>query len=329
MIDFIQTFCSDSLDPYYNLAVEQHLMELVPARCCILYLWQNQNTVVIGRNQNPWRECRMELLQREGGRLARRLSGGGAVYHDVGNLNFTFLLAESEYHVQRQLTVVTEACRSLGIQAELSGRNDVLVDGKKFSGNAFYKNGEKAYHHGTLMVNVDKEKLGRYLIPSKAKLEAKGVSSVRSRVANLTEFSPELTCEKMKERMIEAFADVYGLTPRVLTKETLDHTVISTLQARNSSWEWICGPQQSFTFTCEKRFPWGEVQVQLDVKGGSIKLARVYSDSMDWTCAPRLEACLAGIPFVKTSLLAAIQMEFQEHPVICQDLSCMFAEQEI
>ena len=209
MITRLTVCVSPGTDPYENLALEQTLLERVGEGDLILYLWQNERTVVIGRNQNPWKECRTALLAEEGGRLARRLSGGGAVFHDLGNLNFTFLMAEADYDLPRQLTVLERACRSLGIPAQRSGRNDLLADGRKFSGNAFYKHNGRAYHHGTLMVDVDLEMVQRYLSPSKAKLAAKGVDSVRSRVVNLREFVPELTIEQLSDALTAALAEVY------------------------------------------------------------------------------------------------------------------------
>lgn len=329
MIEKLQIFYSDRFDPYYNLAVEQHLMETVPAHCCILYLWQNRNTVVIGRNQNAWKECRTTLLEQENGFLARRLSGGGAVYHDMGNLNFTFLLPVAEFDLDRQLSVIAEACRSLGIEVERSGRNDILVDGKKFSGNAFYKNGSQSYHHGTLMVHVDKDKLGRYLSPSKAKLEAKGVSSVRSRVANLCEYAPGLTCPEMKAHMASAFSSVYGQIAEIRTEKDLDPAAVDKLCRRNASHEWIYGSRFPFTFCCEQRFGWGDVQLNLVVERGHVLQAKAFSDSMDWTSAPRLEQALTGSPFALSPLLDRIRQEFKDEPILCEDLCQMLTEQEI
>ena len=212
MIERIALYESSGYDPHRNLAIEQHLLEQVKPGQCILYLWQNQNTVVIGRNQNAWKECRTSLLEEEGGHLARRLSGGGAVFHDLGNLNFTFLVSRADYDLDRQFSVIQEAVRSFGIPAEKSGRNDVLSAGRKFSGNAFYRNGTQAYHHGTLLVDVDMQKMGRYLNPSKAKLQSKGVDSVRSRVVNLKEMNPEVTIESLKAAMGQAFSKVYSLS---------------------------------------------------------------------------------------------------------------------
>ena len=155
MIEKVAVCHSESFDPYYNLAIEEVLLESVQQGESILYLWQNAATVVIGHNQNPWKECRVGHLEEDNGHLARRLSGGGAVYHDIGNLNFTFLCSDKDYDLKKNLSVIVEACRANGIAAEISGRNDILVQGCKFSGNAFYHTHGNSYHHGTLMVNVD------------------------------------------------------------------------------------------------------------------------------------------------------------------------------
>lgn len=296
---------SGVVDPYYNLALEQYLLESVEDTV-ILYLWQNENTVVIGRNQNPWKECRTALLEQEGGRLARRLSGGGAVFHDLGNLNFTFLMPQRAYDLNRQLSVIETALRSLGIQAERSGRNDILADGRKFSGNAFYQNGRRAYHHGTLLVDVDMEKLSRYLSPSKAKLTSKGVDSVRSRVVNLKELRPELTLGALEEALERAFAAIYAQPLRRLDPALLDQTAIGALAERNRSWQWLYGRQIPFALSCEERFAWGAVQLELAVENGHIGQVRVYSDAMDWQLAPRLEEALRGCRLSREALEARL-----------------------
>ena len=281
MIDKLWIYEGQSYDPHYNLAVEEYLLESVEPGQGVLYLWQNRNTVVIGRNQNPWKECRTTLLEQEGGHFARRLSGGGAVFHDLGNLNFTFLVCLEDYSVPRQMEVIRSAVASLGIPAEVSGRNDILARGRKFSGNAFYKNGRQAYHHGTLLVAADMEKLGRYLHPSRAKLKAKGVESVRSRVVNLQELNPAVTVDSLKKALQEAFSNVYGLPVEELPAIRLDETAIGQLTQRNRSWQWNYGQKLPFTFECEDRFSWGEVQVQLQIEHGIIQNTKLYSDCLE------------------------------------------------
>ena len=213
---------SNQVNPYKNLAVEEYLLLHCEDKECILYLWQNQNTVVIGRNQNAWKECKVTKLEEENGHLARRLSGGGAVYHDLGNLNFTFLVNKDEYSLEKQLQVIINAMGRLGLKAEKSGRNDILIDGKKFSGNAFYEQEKHCYHHGTIMVDVNMETLSRYLTVSKDKLKSKGVDSVKSRVTNLKEYLPELTLEELKKALRESFEEVYGLKAEEKKMEDLD-----------------------------------------------------------------------------------------------------------
>lgn len=275
-------------DPHHNLALEETLLERADD-AVILYLWQNQSTVVIGRNQNPWKECRTALLQQEGGVLARRLSGGGAVFHDLGNLNFTFLMPQEHYDLDRQLEVICTAVRSFGITAERSGRNDILAAGRKFSGNAFYKNGKQAYHHGTLLIDADMDRLSRYLSPSKAKLSAKGVDSVRSRVGNLRELNGEITVDAMKSALAEAFSTVYGGSV-----EKIEAFPDPALVERYRSWDWNYGQKLPFTLEWEERLAFGCVRIEAAVEHGVIRSARVYTDAMDWQLPARLEAALTG-----------------------------------
>lgn len=328
MITQIRIIEGRGFDPHANLAMEKHLMDITPAGTCVLYLWQNQNTVVIGRNQNAWLECRSTLLENEGGQIARRLSGGGAVFHDLGNLNFTFIMHREDYDLDKQLGVIQAACALAGIQAERSGRNDVLSGGRKFSGNAFYQSRTHAYHHGTLMVDVDKDKLGRYLSPPKAKLEAKGVASVRSRVVNLKELAPELTIEKMKAYMAEAFSQVYGMeaTPLMLTDE--DVIAIDRLKAEYSSWEYLFGAPLPFTYSCEGHFPWGHIHLQLSAKEGIINGVKFYSDAMDWALPEIVETTLTGCRFNLADMQKALQASALEAE-IRKDLLDFLQEQSL
>lgn len=298
---------SNVTDPYWNLALERTLLETVPEGCCILYLWQNANTVVIGRNQNAWRECRTALLEEEGGKLARRLSGGGAVYHDLGNLNFTFLMPSAEYDLPKQFSVISTACEALGIRTELSGRNDLLADGRKFSGNAFYHHEGRSFHHGTILISADMEKMGRYLMPAPAKMESKGVKSVPARVINLDSLCPGLTVGDMKSAMLNAFQRVYGCRTELIAPEETDPERTELYAGRNRSYEWNYGRSMPFNAALEDRFSWGDIRMEFDVSEGRIRNLTVYSDAMDASIAPILSDALTGRKFSGGDLCAAVR----------------------
>lgn len=231
---------SPGCDPYRNLAIEEQLLDQC-GEGPVLYLWQNERTVVIGRNQEARRECRAELLEAEGGRLARRLSGGGAVYHDLRNLNFSFLARRADYDVPKQLKVVCRAVESFGLRAVFSGRNDLEIDGRKFSGSAFFERGDKCCHHGTVMIDVDRAALDRYLTVPESKLAGKGITSVQSRVTNLRELLPDVTVEKVKAALLAAFEQVYGEKARQLDLSVLDGDRLAAGEARFRDREWIYG----------------------------------------------------------------------------------------
>lgn len=328
MISKIAFFEATSTDPHYNIATEKFFLDHVEKGQCILYLWQNKNTVVIGRNQNAWAECRTTLLAEEGGKLARRLSGGGAVFHDLGNLNFTFLMCDEDYDLDKQFEVIKVACKGLGISVEKSGRNDLLADGKKFSGNAFYHSRGHAYHHGTLLVSADMEKLSRYLTPPKAKLEAKGVSSVRSRVTNLKDLCPELTIPMLAEHMKKAFEAVYGMSAQLLAPDHKALEEIEDSRKQLSDWQWCYGPRLPFSFACEARFSWGSIRVQLQVEGGHITTANVYSDAMEWDLADVVSKALTGCRFTTLDMQKALADKL-ENKDIYNDICQMLSEQEL
>lgn len=307
MIKHTRLITTASENPYHNLALEELLMESNPPECCTLYLWQNRQTVVIGQNQNAWQECRVKELEEDGGHLARRLSGGGAVFHDLGNLNFTFLVPRADYDVARQTQVIQEAAASFGLTVERSGRNDILVEGRKFSGNAFYKKGQNAYHHGTILIDVDMGALGRYLNVQPDKLQSKGVRSVRSRVANLREFSQAITVETMKQRLEAAFEKVYGGPVEKLREEDLDQKALEALEEKYASFQWRLGKKIPFDKEIAGRFPWGGVKICLGINGGRVEKARIFSDAMDSECFPQLEQALIGLPYSSAALLQAIR----------------------
>ena len=306
MIKRIRCLRTANTYPYKNLAVEEYLTEHAAEGECTLFLWQNRNTVVIGRNQNCWKECKVNYLENDGGFLVRRLSGGGAVYHDLGNLNFTFTVRCSSYDVSRQLDVILRAVQMLGIHAEKSGRNDIIADGRKFSGNAFLLTDNGCYHHGTILLRVDQKQMAKYLNVSADKLAAKGVDSVKSRVVNLCELAPAVTVELMCEKLEAAFAEVYGCPVRPMSEEELDEEEIRRLTEKFESDEWKYGRSLPFEKEIARRFGWGDVCLQIHADKGKIESANIFSDAMNQDFILRLADRLSGCAYDEKSLFHVI-----------------------
>jgi lipoate-protein ligase A len=294
---------SASFDPWFNLSFEEHLLKNAREGEVTLFLWQNDNTVVIGRNQNPWRECRFTELEKDGGKLARRLSGGGAVYHDRGNLNFTFVAKENLFEISRHLEVIIGAVKLHGIKAEFSGRNDILAEGRKFSGNAFCSDGGNCYHHGTLLVSSDMKKLGKYLQVSKEKIASKGIESVEARVANLSSLEPSIDVDGLISSLEKSFETVYG--GRITERATADKELaaMDKLYEKYSSWDWRYGETPNFEINLYNRFRWGDLDINLNLKEGSICEAAVFSDSIDSGLIQSVRENLTGLKFTKQAML--------------------------
>ena len=276
---------TDCTDPYVNLAAEEHLTMTAEDGVMTLFLWQNAHTVVIGKNQNPWRECNVEAIKRDGIYLARRMSGGGAVYHDLGNLNFTFIAKDGLFDVERQTDVILHACRLLGINAVKTGRNDLTVTDRKFSGHAYFSSKGFNYHHGTIMMDVKGEDLSKYLNVPASKLKSKGVESVRSRVTNLRDHvdgelksadTKELI-RAMQDAMVRAASREYGCEAETAELPEIPQELLS----KYASEEWRLGTRIPFTKEIEHRFEWGGVWVQLEMKGEYIRDCRIYSDALE------------------------------------------------
>jgi lipoate-protein ligase A len=309
----VKTFFAESpfFDPWINLAFEEYLLSLLSRHDVILYLWQNEHTVVIGRNQNAWKECRTSLLEKEKGTLARRLSGGGAVYHDLGNLNFTFLASHLSYDFIRHIKVLVDAFRSIGIPASFSGRNDILVHGRKISGNAFYQGKLGRYHHGTILVDVDLEKMVRYLQPPAAKLKAKGIDSVKSRVANLKEFNESLSIDVIKKAIFTSFLKEYGGEGSPISlKDLALKDNVQKLYKKYSSQQWIYGNSPDFDVQLEHHFDWGHVDFGFHVKEGMISHCQLYSDAMDGDLIASIAPLLHEVPLNGQALAERLRNSF-------------------
>lgn len=320
-------FDTANTDPTINLAIEEALLlqnSLSPA----LFLWQNAHTVVIGRGQNAWKECRSELLSQEGGTLVRRSTGGGAVYHDLGNLNFSFVMPQELYDVTRQLNVIRRAVAAFGIETVASGRNDIVLagSGAKFSGNAFRHTQRMGLHHGTILMDVDMTLLGRYLQPSKQKLEAKGVESVRARVGNLKELAPSITIQALKEALSLAFIEEYGQADLLAWQEALPEAQVKGLTDKYRSWDWTFGKTPRFDLTLDTRFPWGGAELLLRVREGHVTEARCFTDANDPDFASRAETALTGSLFTPSALANRLA---QDSSPEMQQLALWVGEQDI
>ena len=275
---------SNTTDPYVNLAAEEYLTKNVRRGETILFLWQNTDTVVIGKNQNSRAECDLERMKEGGVLLSRRLSGGGAVFHDAGNLCFSFISHEDDHDVPAQLAVISEACAEFGIDAEPTGRNDIEADGRKFSGNAFYSIGKNKYHHGTVLIASDTDRLSNYLTVSNTKLEAKGIKSVRSRVVNLRELNTNITPALFADALARGFSS------RPMPEESLYRDRAEFFASR----EWLFDYDPEFTDEIKYRTDEAEFTLKLKVKNGIVADCRAYTDSLDPTAAERIRAEITG-----------------------------------
>ena len=296
MVSKLEWTESRETSPYRNIAAEKLLTLGAEAGSCTLFLWQNRDTVVIGRNQNAWEECRVSRFREEGGTLARRLSGGGAVYHDLGNLNFSFLARREDYDPARQSEVILRAVQKLGVPAERTGRNDFEAEGRKFSGNAFYEQKGCCCHHGTLMMDVDMNRMEQVLTVSGAKLRSRGVASVRARVVNLKEYCPGIHRDQLTRVLLESFEEVYGLPAEPLRREP-EETEIRREAVFLASDEWLLGQRIPFTAAMEKRFPWGGVRLELNVNRGRVTEAVCWSDAMEERMIRQAAGVLKDCPY--------------------------------
>lgn len=290
---------SSSTDPTFNLALEEYLFHHIERPRSCFMLWQNAKTIVVGKYQNTAEEINPEAVARHGLRVVRRLSGGGAVYHDLGNLNYTFIVDQNgaeELNFQVFVQPVIQALAKLGVSAECSGRNDVTIHGLKFSGNAQYAREGRLLHHGCILVNSNLEDVSDALRPRAAKFESKAIKSVRSRVTTISEHTSQpVTVERFKELLIEQVAQSQPLERLELTEEQLKE--IGRLQREKyASWEWNYGHSPNYGIHLEKKFPSGLLSIYLKVSGGRIEGVRFYGDFFGEGEIDELEQALCSLP---------------------------------
>ena len=281
-----------SADPAYNLAFEEYVLTN-RTEGNILILWQNANSVIVGRNQNTAQEIDSGFVAEHGIRVVRRNTGGGAVYHDLGNLNYSFITDDSADRKGFTEPVVA-ALKGLGLDACASGRNDILVSGQKVSGTAQQISKGRILHHGTLLFDSDFSMIAGALTPDPTKFQSKGVKSVRSRVGNIrANLAEDMDLQTFWRYLEGALAD--SLVFSSLTEQEIQ-AVLELKAAKYDTWEWNYGKSPAYELKNKRRFPGGLLEVHLSVKGGNIQGIKLFGDFLAVQPVEILERGLLGCP---------------------------------
>lgn len=297
-------------DPRINLAIEEYALKNLDINETYLLFYINEPSIIIGKNQNTIEEINTEYVEKNGIHVVRRLSGGGAVYHDLGNLNFSFITKDDgeSFHNFRKFTEpVVNALRKLGVNAELSGRNDLLAEGRKISGNAQFSTRGRMFSHGTLLFDSEIESVVSALNVKKEKIESKGIKSIRSRVANISEFLTEkVTIEEFRSLLLKnIFEGMEEIPEYVLTEQ--DWEKINELsKERYQNWDWNYGKSPKFNLQHSHRFPVGQIDVRFEVNKGMIENCKIYGDFFGVGDVTEIEDKLTGLRYERSALAAAL-----------------------
>lgn len=293
-----------STDPYFNMAFDEYALEQLPLDDPLFFLWQNRPSVIVGLNQDVYGEVDMDYLRQHGIALVRRVTGGGAVYHDLGNLNYTIVgrTTQLEHDYPEYTRHMLYALQSLGVQAELSGRNDILVDGRKVSGYAKRVYKDRLMVHGTLMFDVDIARLTAALTPSTEKLSSKGIASVRSRVANLKDYLPHLADIQAFQQALERHLSCNYTDTEYLLTEAQRQAITTLGQSKFASPEWIYNRRRPTTQHYSARLACGTIEVQLETSGTHLTACRFYGDFLGNLPTTDIEQKLIGCEYTPSAL---------------------------
>jgi len=297
-----KVYISSSKNPYHNLSIEEYFFD-TNVNDTIFYLWQNDNTVVVGKHQNLLKEVNVSETKKNNVMLSRRTTGGGAVFHDLGNLNFSIIVPSAEKNIDKQTQIIIDSLTCFHIDSVRSGRNDILVNNRKFSGNAFRDSRKNHLHHGTLMVNTDIGKLNDYLTPSKMKFSTKGFNSVKSRVINLSELSSSISIETLSDCLRNSFRIIYGEYTTLNDSYFIESDELKQLKTKNSSYEWIYGNTPAYDMQIETKLSFGEISIILSVnKKGSIEAVDIYTDALNVSFFDELKETFIGLKLNESSI---------------------------
>jgi len=294
-------------DPRINLAIEEYLLKNMDIeKDDFLLFYINQPSIIIGKNQNTIEEINTDYVEENDVIVVRRLSGGGAVYHDLGNLNFSFLTKDdgNSFHNYKKFTQpVVNALAKMGVNAELSGRNDILAEGRKVSGNAQFATKGRMFSHGTLMFNLDIDAVVNSLKVKQDKIESKGIKSVRSRVANISDFLQEpMTIEQFRMEILKSIFDgEENIQYYELSDEDWEK-IHQISEERYQKWEWNYGKSPRFNIQKQHRFPSGGIDIRLEVNKGIIEEVTIFGDFFGVGDVKEIEALLVGTKYDRKAI---------------------------
>lgn len=303
------TIRNDSLDPHYNLALEEYVLKNLNQDDSILLLWQNEPSVIIGRFQNTVEEINQEYIRKNGINVVRRITGGGAVYHDLGNLNFSFIVPSDQKNIDfsRFTEPVIKALAKMGIETKQSGRNDITIDGKKFSGNAQFHYRDRILHHGTLLFNSRLEDVQKALQVKADKIASKGVKSVRSRVTNIVDYlDQKIEVADFRDLLLTYLFEGEPIMEYSLSEE--DRLQIQrVMEEKYLTWEWNYGYSPAFNVIKNGRFPWGGIEFYFDVQKGIIQDCKIYGDFFSNADINELAEVFPGVKYRKEDLAQLLE----------------------
>ncbi|MCY8067855.1 lipoate--protein ligase LplJ [Bacillus haynesii] len=298
-------------DPRINLAIEEYCLKHLDPEETYLLFYINQPSIIIGKNQNTIEEINTKYVDENGIIVVRRLSGGGAVYHDLGNLNFSFITKDdgNSFHNFKKFTEpVVAALKKLGVDAELSGRNDLMANGRKISGNAQFSTKGRMFSHGTLLFDSEIEHVVSALKVKKDKIESKGIKSIRSRVANISEFlDQKMTTVEFRSMLLRYIFDTEGDIPEYKLTEK-DWEIINQIsKERYQNWDWNYGKSPKFNLQHSKRFQAGSVDIRLEVQKGVVRECKIFGDFFGVGDVSDIEEKLTGVQYERKAIEEALQ----------------------